>query len=339
MGKKIFCAAAVLCILLCGCADMTDIEKIKSIAAIGVSDDAITLCTVSVSAQEKTYEYEVYCFDTDSIFDAMNKLNQRTGKQASLAHLSAVFFEDGCSQKTIKNCVDSVVGDEESHPKAVAAFINCSPQDFFDGIKVPSDCSMYRLLTDVPDDKFAAVTRCEMIELYYAVNLDDCAILPMFEVNAEGSMIQQGAVCVGTDAAQVVDEEIADAVNLILHGSKPVYYSIGGGKAAVKTADKNIIFDKKNNTVHIYAYVKYNFGTDMNSEFAKGELEQTLKAQLEKTLELKNIGFDILSLKRKAAGAFVTDNGFQRYVNENGGRLFLRNMKYNVVVEASEGDL
>lgn len=331
--KMFFCAAAAACTVLCGCADMTDIEKIKSIAAIGVSDSEITLCTVSVSAQEKTYEYEVYRFDTDSIYDAMNSLSQRTGKQASLAHLSAVLFEDGCSQGTIKNCVSSVVGGGESHPKAMAAFINCNSQDFFDGIKVPADSSMYRLLTDVPDDKFAAVTRCEMIELYYAVNLDDCALLPMFGVSEEGSIVHRGAVCVGTDAALVVDDGVADAANLMLFGSKPIYYSLSGGKAAVKPVCKNITFDKKTDTAHIYAELRYDFGTGINSEFAGGELEKAVTEQLEKTLELKNMGFDILSLRRKAAGEFATENAFQKYVNENGGRIFLRNMKYDIVVK------
>lgn len=335
---RLLCAAA-LCTALCGCADMTDIEKIKSVAAIAVSDSAVTFCTVSVSAQEKTYDYEVYRFETDSIYDGMNMLAERTGKQPSLAHLTAVFFEDGCLQETIKNCVGSVVGGAESHPKAMAAFIDCAAQDFFDGIVVPSDSSMYRLLTDIPDDKFAAVTRCEMIELYYAVNLDDCALLPMFGVNGEGSIVRSGAVCVGTDSAVVTDSAVADAVSLAENGSKPIYCTLSGGRAAVKTASKKIWFDKDTDTAHIRLGMTYNFGRGANMKSAESELEHMIADNLKTALELKNSGFDLLSLRRKAAGEFMTEKGYKKYVNENGGGYFLRNMKYEIETEATEGDL
>lgn len=336
--RFLLCAAA-LCTALCGCADMTDIEEIKSVAAIAVSDSAVTFCTISVSAQEKTYDYEVYRFETDNIYDGMNMLSERTGKRASLAHLTAVFFEDGCSQETIKNCVGSVVGGGESHPKAMAAFIDCAAQDFFDGITVPSDSSMYRLLTDIPDDRYAAVTRCEMIELYYAVNLDDCALLPMFGVNGDGSIVRRGAVCVGTDAAVVTDSEVADALSLAADGSKPIYCTLSGGRAAVRTANKKIWFDKATDTAHIRLEVTYNFGRGTGMKSAEGELEQKLADNLKTALEMKNSGFDLLSLRRKAAGEFMTESGYKKYVNENGGGYFLRNMKYEIETEATEGDI
>lgn len=339
MKKIKFLLCAAVCTLLCGCADMTDIEKIKSVAAIAVSDSAVTFCTASASAQEKTYDYEVYRFETDNIYDGMNMLSECTGKQASLAHLTAVLFEDGTSQNTIKNCVGSVVGGGESHPKAMAAFISCGAQEFFDGITVPSDSSMYRLLTDIPDDKFAAVTRCEMIELYYALNLDDCALLPMFTVSGEGSIVQHGAVCVGTDAAVVTDSAVADAIGLAKDGSKPVYFTLSGGRAAVRTENRKIRFDKKSNTAHICLDVVYNFGRGTNMKSAENELKQILTENLKTALELKNSGFDLLSLRRKAAREFMTEDGYRKYVSENGGGYFLRSMKYEIEAEASEGDI
>ena len=59
MKKCMMLVAALSFLFVSGCYDMTDIENVKSISAIGVGETGITFCTVSTTPDEKIYGFDV----------------------------------------------------------------------------------------------------------------------------------------------------------------------------------------------------------------------------------------------------------------------------------------
>ena len=286
----------LVCLFFTGCYDMTDIENIKSIAVIGVSNNEITYCTVSTTPDEKIFDFDVYPVKTDNIYDGMNKVSLLTGKEASLSHLEAVVFNRDCTFERINLICSEIVRGVESHPKVLTAFCDVNLNDFFEGIKIPSDTSLYKIISDVLDDRFASSVKCTVKDLYDGIKYSKCATVPVIDLDEDGNMNPAGSLCINDSSIMYFDNNITRTINLLLDGKKPVFYPMSFGHVAVTLKEKKIrfsAFDKAEIKLHLI----YNLADEDTKK--EQEIERKIVSDTEKILDARNYGFDIINLKRE----------------------------------------
>lgn len=337
MKKYVLSAVFLGCIFISGCYDMTDIENVKSISAIGVGEDKITFCAVSTTPDEKIYGFDIYEFDTDNIYDGLNEISLTTGKEASISHLEAVIFEKDCPIEVYKNISSSVASGIESHPKVMTAVSEIPAKELFENINISSDTSLYKIISDVLIDKFASVTECNMLDLYYGTKYDKNAVLPVISLNDEKNIEHSGSACVKKDNIMFFDEDITKTINLLLNKKKSVFYRLTSGDTAVNMTDFDVEFDKDKMLLSININLTYNL-SDFSKQTEK-EIEDRVKSDFTTIVDYKDMGFDVLNIYKYILNEFYTEKEFVRFSEKNGGReSILKNINYNINIDIKKGD-
>ncbi len=337
MKKYMMFVAALSFLFVSGCYDMTDIENVKSISAIGVSETTMTFCTVTTTPDEKIYGFDIYEFDTDNIYDGLNEISLTTGKEASISHLEAVIFEKDCPIEIYKSISSTVAAGIESHPKVMTAVSEISVKELFEDINIPSDTSLYKIISDVLNDKFASVTECNMLDLYYGTGFSKNAILPVIKLNDDGNIEHTGSACIKEDDILLLDKDITKTVNLLSNKNKPVFYELPFGDTAVNLTDINANFDKDRNFLSFNIDLVYNL-TDADKDTEK-KITDRIRSDIIKIINYKNTGYDVLNVYKYILKEFYTEKGLDEFVEKNGGREnFLKNINYNIDIGIKRGD-
>ena len=325
------------CIFISGCYDMTDIENVKSISAIGVSETTMTFCTVTTTPDEKIYGFDIYEFDTDNIYDGLNEISLTTGKEASISHLEAVIFEKDCPIEIYKSISSTVAAGIESHPKVVTAVSEIPVKELFEDINIPSDTSLYKIISDVLNDKFASVTECNMLDLYYGTRFSKNAILPVIKLNDDGNIEHTGSTCIKEDDILLLDKDITKTVNLLSNKGKPVFYEMPFGDTAVNMTDINAKFDKDKNHLSFNISLVYNLtAADRDTE---KKITDRIRSDIIKIIDYKDMGYDVLNVYRYILKGFYTEKRLEEFLEKSGGREnLLKSINYNIDIEIKRGD-
>ena len=338
MMKKYILIAAVLSILFIpGCYDMTDIENVKSISAIGVSKSSITFCTVTTTPDEKIYGFDVYEFETDNIYDGLNEISLTTGKEASISHLEAVLFEKDCPVEIYKSISSVVAAGIESHPKVMTAISEIPVKELFESINIPSDTSLYKIISDVLNDKFVSVTECSMLDLYYGTNFSKDAVVPVIRLNDDKNIEHCGCACITNNDIMFFNKDITKTINLLSHKNKPVFYELPFGDVAVNMINLKAKFDKDTNFLMIDVDLIYNLAN--HDKDAERKITDRIKSDIAKIIDYKDMGYDVFNIYKYVLKQFYTEKELKEFLNKNGGREnLLKSINYNIDVGIKRGD-
>ena len=339
--KKIALPVLFSVIIFSGCYDMTDIENIKTVSAACVEPGKITYCTVTTTPGEKSYGFELYPVETEDLYEGLNSISLKTGKEISVSHLNALIFKKDCPVSLISTVCTSAINGSEIHPKVMAAFVDMEFDDFFDKMLLPGDTVMYKKISDVFRDRYAAVTQCTVTELYHGLKHESLGVnMPVFSLDAEGNIVSDGIGHVNVRDTGFFDRSIADTVCLLKNSGKPVYYNTGANSVAVKLVGGGVDFDRERNYISISLEVGVSGGGKPVSENTLRALEERISSDVIKICNQKNTGFDILNLNREMLRSFVSERDFTRYCSSKGGFYsMLTALEYDVHILAEEGDV
>lgn len=334
MKKLVFMIASTV-ILFSGCYDMTDIEDIKTVAAICVEPGKITYCTISTSPDEKNYGYELFCEYTEDMYEGLNNISLKTGKEISVSHLKAVMFKKECSLDLIDSVCTSAVGGSEFHPKVMTAFTDMDFEMFFNKMTLAPDTSMYRKISNVYDDRYAAVTQCTVMELYQGLQYEGLGVnIPVFTLDSYGNITADGICHINKDKKAFFDQNIADTVNLLENSGKAVYFKENGHSVATKISGGKVRYNKDENHIYISLETELTEGGKSTDSVTAEKVKQRIYSDIILICNEKNRGYDILRLNREMLGKFISEKEYQKYKDSKGGFYnMLKNMDFDIEVK------
>ena len=342
MKKSIlFVLAVFLCSFLCGCYDKTEIEDIKTVSAVCVESGKITYCTITTSPGEKSYGFELYPVETEDLHEGLNSISVKLGKEISVSHLGAIMFKKDCPPSLIHSvCTSAAIG-SEIHPKVMTAFVDMEFDEFFNKMSIPTDSLMYKKISDVLDDRYAAVTQCTVMDMYHALMHETLgANVPVIALDKDANISILGMGHISGNNVAFFDKPLADTVNLLENSGKSVYFRLSNISVAAKVIGGHVDYDAKQNHMSISLDIGASGGGKSVDDLSREELRERIYMDIQNILSQKNIGFDILHLNRQMQKKFLTEQKFIDFQNSNGGfSSMMKNLTIDINIFVSEGDV
>lgn len=333
--------ALIVCLSFAGCYDMTEIEDIKTVSVVCVENGKITYCTITTSPEEKKYGFELYPIKTEDLYEGLNSISVKSGKEISVSHLGAIMFKKDCPPSLIRSVCTSAIGGSEFHPKVMTAFVDMDFDEFFEKMSVPADSIMYKKITDVLNDRYAAATECTVMDLYHGIMHETLGVnMPVISLDEDGNIVIGGSGHISGLKVGFIDKELTDTVNLLENSGKPVYYKLKEGSVAAKVVGGYVNFDKEKNHIYISLDIGASGGGKFVSDSMESELEERIYSDVIKICNQKNNGFDILHLNREMLKKFKTENSFDDFKNSKGGFSgMMKSLDFDIEIRAKDGDV
>jgi hypothetical protein len=313
--------------MVSGCYDMLDIEDINALSAIFVDEESITYCTVSASPDEKDYNYALYTFDEDNIYQGINILSEKTGKKISLSHLEAIMFSVNCPNDKVKENINALLGKTNSHPKSLVAYYEGSGAELIRMLMEDADSGGGRYLRRFLDNRFSGIVPCRAVEFCYGVNFEGGGTVAPLISYENGNIINSGMVYTSVQGSVSIPRPYSDIVNGVINRSNYVSY---GEKSdcEIRCTAYDVMYDKRNNRADISAEFEYSgFGKNLQSDI----LGKDIRDGMEYIVSLKDSGFDVLDLYTEIKKSFYTIPSFERYIASQGGALgCVQNVEVNI---------
>lgn len=309
-----------LCLFLfVGCYDSNDIENIKSISLICVDDEFIHFISTSSIHGESKYKYELYTIKTNELNYGINILSEMTGKQISLSHLEAMIFSTDCNYKHIRQNINFLLNDTNTHPKVMTAFYSGDIKNITNIIYIPEYSSLNEFIDNILTNTHSNITKCSARELSCALNFDisGCCV-PLIKV-LDGNVIMQECLVVNNIGMEYIDETITTLISLINNKKDREYVSFEDQTILIELKKFKIYSNKSGLTIKLKV-----------SEIKDKKLFEYFNSKI---IDLYNKGFDVFKAGENLNKEFIDAKSKNEFISKFGDMQgWVRDLDVNIEV-------